>query len=109
MSAPAGVFRVVLVASARADLQRLLRHALSQARYAEDVARARAAIVALREQITHRLSQTPYIYRIAADGTALRELVVPGPGGGYVALYDITSAQQVTVIAVRHQLEDDYL
>jgi hypothetical protein len=31
-----------------------MRHALSQARYAEDVARARAAIVALREQITHK-------------------------------------------------------
>ncbi len=109
MSAPAGAFRVVLVATARADLKRLLRHALSQAHYAEDVARARAAIVALREQITQRLSQTPYLYRIAADGTALHELVVPGPGGGYVALYDITSASQVTVIAVRHQLEDDYL
>ena len=104
-----GGFRVVLADGARADLKRLLRHALMQAHCAEDLARARAAIHALRDQIEQRLGQTPYLYRHADGDLYLRELVVPGPGGGYVALYDITDSRQVTVLAVRHQLEDDYL
>lgn len=102
-------FRVVLADGARADLKRLLLHALMQARYAEDLLRARGAIHALREQIVQRLGRTPYLYRHAPGDLHLRELVVPGPGAGYVALYDITDSRQVTVIAVRHQLEDDYL
>jgi hypothetical protein len=39
----------------------------------------------------------------------VRELLIPSSACGYVALYDIPNAQQVTAIAVRHQLEDDYL
>lgn len=104
-----GVFRVVLPEGARADLKRLLRHAVLQARRAEDVARSRTVLLALREQIAQRLSRTPDLYRHAAGHMHLRELVVSGAGGGYIALYDITDSRQVTVIAVRHQLEDDYL
>jgi hypothetical protein len=35
-------------------------------------------------------------------------LLIPFRGAGYVALYEIKDAVHVTVLAVRHQLEDDY-
>jgi len=35
-------------------------------------------------------------------------LLIPFRGAGYVALYEIKDADHVTVLAVRHQLEDDY-
>ena len=56
-----------------------------------------------------RLAKAPWLYRPAIAGGGLRELVMGGPGGGYVALYDIPSDRQVTILSVRHQLEDDYL
>lgn len=38
----------------------------------------------------------------------LRELVIPFGVAGYVALFEIESNQVVTVLAVRHQREEDY-
>jgi hypothetical protein len=38
----------------------------------------------------------------------LRELLIPFGRAGYVALFEIDDNQTVTVLAVRHQLEDDY-
>ncbi|MFN7694699.1 MAG: type II toxin-antitoxin system RelE/ParE family toxin [Burkholderiales bacterium] len=104
-----GLFDVVYTAKAQGDLFRLYRHLLDQARYVEDLARAESLIGQLREHIEGRLSRTPYLYRHAAGDLQLRELVIAVPAGGYVALNDIPNASQVTVIAVRHQLEDDYL
>jgi len=39
----------------------------------------------------------------------VRELLIPSSACGYVALYELPNASHVTVIAVRHQLEEDYL
>lgn len=104
-----GLFSVGYTPSAQADLMRLYRHLLDQARYAEDLQRAQELIEQLREHVETRLARTPYVYRHAFGDPHLRELVVPGTGGGYVALYDITDGRRVTVLAIRHQLEDDYL
>jgi len=38
----------------------------------------------------------------------LRELVIPFQSAGYVALYEIEGGGVVNVLAIRHQLEDDY-
>jgi plasmid stabilization system protein ParE len=38
----------------------------------------------------------------------LRELVISFGGAGYVALFEIEDNETVTVLAVRHQREDDY-
>ena len=38
----------------------------------------------------------------------LRELLIYFGAAGYVALFEITDGSNVTVIAVRHQREDDY-
>jgi plasmid stabilization system protein ParE len=42
------------------------------------------------------------------DVPFLRELLIPFGQSGYVALFEIEDSQLVTVLAVRHQLEDDY-
>jgi hypothetical protein len=34
--------------------------------------------------------------------------VIPFGGSGYVALFEILSAHEVAVSAIRHQREDDY-
>jgi len=104
-----GPFEVGYTEEAQLDLLLLFCHLLDQARYAEDLSRAESVIEALREHIEGCLSRTPDLYRHAAGALYLRELVIPAASGGYVALYDLLNAQRVIVIAVRHQLEDDYL
>ncbi|MGK2910969.1 MAG: type II toxin-antitoxin system RelE/ParE family toxin, partial [Sphingobium sp.] len=41
-------------------------------------------------------------------GAFLRELVIDFGASGYVLLFEIENSQTVTVLAVRHQREDDY-
>jgi len=46
---------------------------------------------------------------LGGDGSPfLRELVIPFGGAGYVALFEVEDQRTVTVLAVRHQREDDY-
>ena len=53
---------------------------------------------------------SPFSYRkVRADNPFLRELLIPFGAAGYVALFEIEEERTVTVLAVRHQLEDDYL
>ena len=47
-------------------------------------------------------------YRKAGDAPFLRELIIPFGRTGYVALFEVEDAATVTILAVRHQLEDDY-
>jgi len=35
-------------------------------------------------------------------------MLIPFGRSGYVALFEVESASTVTILAVRHQLEDDY-
>ena len=45
----------------------------------------------------------------APSHALLREIIIPFGASGYVALFEITDASTVTVLAVRHQRENDYL
>jgi plasmid stabilization system protein ParE len=55
------------------------------------------------------LEDFPFIGRKAIEGDALaRELLVPFGSWGYVILYDINDDVTVTILAIRHQREDDY-
>jgi len=54
------------------------------------------------------LHEFPYTCRKAEPGNPfLRELVVPFGGYGYIALFHIDKAH-VTIVALRHQREDDW-
>jgi plasmid stabilization system protein ParE len=53
---------------------------------------------------------SPFTCRKAgAADPFLRELVIPFGTAGYVALFEIEPNAIVSVLAVRHQREDDYL
>jgi plasmid stabilization system protein ParE len=100
-------FTVRYSASARDDLKRLYQYLLDRSTTVEDLElaeRALDAIVAAAET----LSLSPFICRKAGTSSAFRELLIPFGHSGYVALFEIDDASTVTVLAVRHQLEDDY-
>jgi plasmid stabilization system protein ParE len=93
--------------SARDDLVRLYEYLLDRATTAEDLDLAERALAAITGAV-ESLKRSPFIYRKAEDDPFLRELLVPFGSSGYVALFEIEDATTVTILAVRHQLEDDY-
>ena len=101
-------FEVRYSESARDDLLRLFDFLLDSADTAQDFDLAQLAIDTIRDAIERNLSRTPFVYRKAGDSPFVRELLMPFRGAGYVALYEIEDAAHVTVLALRHQLEDDY-
>jgi plasmid stabilization system protein ParE len=54
------------------------------------------------------LAFSPFSCRKASASPFLRELIIPFGASGYVALFEIEDAATVTILAVRHQREDDY-
>lgn len=94
-------------ASARDDLTRLYEYLLDRATTVEDLDVAERALGAITGAVGS-LKRSPFIYRKADDDPFLRELLIPFGSSGYVALFEIEDAVTVTVLAVRHQLEDDY-
>lgn len=102
-------FKVRLTRDAEADLDRLFDFVLERelARDGGNLALPAQALTALRAGIA-TLKTSPFTCRKAAQSPFLRELIVPFGRSGYVALFEIEDGSNVTVIAVRHQLEDDY-
>jgi plasmid stabilization system protein ParE len=89
--------------AAREDLVRLYRYLLER-----DVEAAARALEAIERGVA-MLRLFPFTCRKIDDGNPfLRELIVSFGTSGYVLLFEIESAEQVTILAVRHQLEDDY-
>lgn len=103
-----GEFEVRYTVGARDDLIRLFDFLLERARTAEDFAAAQSAIDALTGFVEGHLGRSPFIYRKLGQSPFLREAIVPFRGAGYVVLYEIERGAVVNVLAVRHQLEDDY-
>lgn len=98
-------FRVCFTEEARDDIERLYDFLLQQA--AGDFAVAESALQAIRDGITV-LELAPLSCRKALPGNPfLRELVIGFGASGYVALFEVEDAQTVTVLAIRHQREDD--
>ena len=98
-------YRVRFTREAEADLVRLYEFILERVETDLDV--AERALDAIRHAITG-LERSPFSYRKAAESPFLRELVIPFGASGYVALFEIEDERTVTVLALRHQREDDY-
>lgn len=99
-------FRVRFTEEAREDLTRLYDFILH--RDDGDPMLAEHALQAIRNGMTV-IELSPYSCRKAtAANSFLRELVIWLGAAGYVALFEIEDARTVTVLAVRHQREDDY-
>lgn len=101
-------FSVRYTAGARDDLVRLFEFLLERARTVEDLDQAERALDAITSSIDHRLRRFPFACRKVGASPFLRELVISFGHSGYVALFEIDDAATVTILAVRHQLEDDY-
>ena len=96
-------FRVRYTRAAREDLKRLFAYWVKR-----DPAAARRALETIRKG-TDILRDFPFTCRKASASTPLlRELVIPFGGAGFVALFKIDDADTVTILALRHQREDDY-
>lgn len=96
-------FTVRFAPAAADDLQRLFDFLADQ-----DLEAAERALVTIR-QAFELLQSFPFSCRKAsAESSFLRELVISSGSYGYVALFEIENSETVTVLAVRHQREDDY-
>jgi plasmid stabilization system protein ParE len=100
-------FTVRYTTGAQDDLKRLYEYLLDRATTLEDIARADLALSAITSAVG-TLAHQPFIYRKIGSSPFLRELLIPFSHSGYVALSEIDNAETVTLLAVRHQLEDDY-
>jgi plasmid stabilization system protein ParE len=98
-------YKVRFTPEAEADLLRLFDFLLEQGVDAAE--KARAAIA----KAVELLEVFPFTCRkvLGGDGNPfLRELIIPFGAAGYVALFEIENSDTVTVLAVRHQREQDY-
>jgi plasmid stabilization system protein ParE len=98
-------FVVRFTEEAEADLLRLFDFLLER-----DISAAERAEIAI-DKALELLQVFPFSCRKAAGGAAgpfLRELIIPFGNSGYVALFEIEANGYVTILAVRHQREDDY-
>jgi plasmid stabilization system protein ParE len=102
-------YRVKFEASAEADMRRVFDFLLDRAQTLDDLANAQADLDSLRAATLYKLAESPWAYRKAGTGrrTTRRELVVPSRTSGYIVLFEI-GAEVAVVLAVRHQLEQDY-
>ncbi|MBB1161525.1 type II toxin-antitoxin system RelE/ParE family toxin [Aquariibacter albus] len=102
-------YRVRLTRQARDDLERLFDFIIERelARDGGDLDLAAQALTAIRSGID-TLKASPFTCRKAGPSPFLRELIIPFGRAGYVALFEVEDAATVAVLAVRHQLEDDY-
>ncbi|MEO8311306.1 MAG: type II toxin-antitoxin system RelE/ParE family toxin [Caldimonas sp.] len=102
-------FRVRLTREAQADLERLFDFALERelSREGGDLALAEQALDGIRAGLA-TLQTSPFTCRKAGTSPFLRELIIPFGRAGYVALFEIEDPSHVLIVAVRHQLEDDY-
>jgi hypothetical protein len=76
-------------------------------RDAGDLTLAEQTLTAIRTGFA-TLKTSPFTCRKAGQSPFLRELIIPFGRSGYVALFEVESGTDVVVVAVRHQLEDDY-
>ena len=91
---------------AEADLVRLYEFILTKDQ--TDWSLASRALEAISNSI-RSLELSPFGYRKAtSDNPFLRKLLIPFGASGYVALFAIDNDQTVTILAARHQLEEDY-
>lgn len=96
-------FRVRYTKGARDDLRRLYGFLLEK-----DLEAARHARDAIVKGIDF-LKDFPFACRKADPANPfLRELLIPFGSAGYVALFEIEDRSTITILAIRHQREDDY-
>jgi plasmid stabilization system protein ParE len=100
-------YSVRLTAEALEDLQRIEDFLVEAALRHGDPDLPRRAVAAIHEEM-RILRTNPFTCRKAGVDSPERELIIPFRGSGFVALFSISSPQEVIIGAIRHQREDDY-
>lgn len=96
-------WRVRYTRAARDDLRRLYAFLLEK-----DLGATRRALQTI-DKAVELLSLFPFTCRkVDPAQPLLRELLVSFGLSGYVLLYEIEDRQTITILAVRHQREDDF-
>lgn len=96
-------YQVRYTKAAKEDLLRLYKFLVEN-----DLEAASSALEAIRKSVS-LLQDFPFTCRKAThEDPFLREMVISFGAGGYVALFEIEAESVVTILAVRHQREDDY-
>ncbi len=96
-------YQVRYTREAKEDLLRLYRFLLDH-----DLQTAQRAREAIGKSIEF-LRDFPFSCRkVMCDNPFLREMVISFGTSGYVALFEIEDNRTVTILAIRHQREDDY-
>lgn len=96
-------YRLRLSSAAQQDLERLFEFLAEK-----DLQSAISARVAI-EKAYEFVELMPFACRKAdASNPFLRELLVPFGATGYVALFEIEDSNTVTILAIRHQREEDF-
>lgn len=94
---------VRLSARAQFDLARLKSFLANK-----DINAAKRAMMVIRDALIP-LTHAPMIGRPIEDREDLRELVIDFGSSGYLALYRFEpTLDAVTILAIKHQREDDY-
>jgi len=96
-------FTVRYTKGARDDIRALYQFLLEQ-----DLTAANLAYNAISKGMTY-LQDFPFSCRkVNSKHVFLREIIIPFGSSGYVALFEIENNDIVTILAVRHQREQDY-
>ena len=96
-------YRVRYTREAKEDLERLYRFLLDQ-----DLPAARRAKDTISKAMDF-LKDFPFACKKAtSENPFLREMLISFGHSGYVVLFEIEDKTTVTILAVRHQREEDY-
>jgi plasmid stabilization system protein ParE len=96
-------YQVRYTREAKEDIERLYAFLLER-----DIQLARRAKVAIAKAMRF-LEDFPFACRkSSSDNPFLREMLIPFGSSGYVALFEIEDKKTVTILAIRHQREEDY-
>lgn len=97
-------YKIRFTPGAEDDLLRLFDHLAEQ-----DLAAAARAQSAIAKSMVF-LETFPFSCRkaLGSSDSLLREMIIPFGNTGYVALFKIEDPVTVTILAVRHQREEDY-
>jgi len=96
-------YRIRLTEAAQEDLEQLFNFTVQH-----DFEAAERALEAI-EKGFELIKSIPFSCRKAnSSNPFLRESIIPFGSSGYLALFEIEDDEMITVLAVRHQREDDY-
>ncbi|MGB8338981.1 MAG: type II toxin-antitoxin system RelE/ParE family toxin [Burkholderiales bacterium] len=96
-------YTVRFTPAAAKDLQRLFDFLAQQ-----DIRAAKQARAAIAKGINFLRTFLFSCRKASAEYPFLRELIISFGAKGYVALFEIENSETVTVLAIRHQREEDF-